>query len=100
MHSAEAMVITTSVTPTTVPLTWTSAGLEGNSYEVEWRYNGECSDVRGGRATVAGSMTRYTIEGLEEYITYSITATASNDVGDAVSGVATVKTSEKSKMQS
>ena len=86
----------TSVTSTTIPLTWTiaSAGSVVNSYEVVWRYDGECSDVRGGRATVAGDMTNYTIEGLEEYITYSITVTATNNVGSAVSEVVTVRTSE------
>ena len=84
----------TSVTSTTIPLTWTSAGSVVNSYEVEWTYDGECSGVRGGRATVAGDMTNYTIEGLEEYITYSITVTATNDVGSVVSEVATVGTSE------
>ena len=50
--------------------------------------------MRGGRTTVTGDMTSYTIEGLEEYITYSITVTATNDVGSAVSEVATVMTSE------
>ena len=86
----------TSVTSTTIPLTWTiaSAGSIVNSYEVEWIYDGECSDVRGGKATVDGTMTSYTIEDLEEYITYSITVTATNDVGSAVSEVATVRTSE------
>ena len=84
----------TSVTSTTIPLTWTSAGSVVNSYKVVWRYYfGGCSDVRGDRATVAGDMSRYTIEGLEEYITYSITVTATNDVGIATS-VATVRTSE------
>ena len=63
-----------------------------NNYEVEWRHDGECSDVREGSATVTGSMTGYTIEGLEEYITYSITVTATNDDGSAVSEVATIKT--------
>ena len=81
------------MTSTTIPLTWSSAGSVVNSYEVEWRYDGECSDVRGGRVTVAGTMTNYTIEGLEEYITYSITVTATNDVGSAFS-VTTVGTSE------
>ena len=84
----------TSVTSTTIPLTWTSAGSVVNSYVIVWRYDGECSGVRGGRGTVAGDMTSYTIEGLEEYITYSITVTATNDVGSAVSQVATVRTSE------
>ena len=91
-------VLMTSMTSTTTPLTWTSAGSVVNSYEVEWRYDGECSDVRGGSASVAGTMTSYTIEGLEEYITYSITVTATNDVGSAVSEVAIVKTSEASEM--
>ena len=84
----------TSVTSTTVPLSWTSAGSVVISYKVEWLYDGECSGVRGGRATVDGVTTRYTIEGLEEYSTYSITVTATNDVSSAVSEVATVKTIE------
>ena len=50
--------------------------------------------MRGGRATVAGDMISYTIEGLEEYITYIIIVTAANNVGSAVSEVATVRTSE------
>ena len=95
--SVEAPSITvdmTSVTSTTIPLSWASDGSIVNSYEVEWRHDGECSNVRGGSAIVTGSMTSYTIEGLEEYITYSITVTATNDDGSAVSEVATVKTSE------
>ena len=87
-------VVMTSVTSTTILLSWTSDGSIVNSYEVEWSYDGGCSDVRGGSATVTGSMTGYTIEGLEEYITYSITVTATNNGGNAVSEVATVKTSE------
>ena len=88
----------TSVTSTTIPLTWTSAGSVVNSYEVEWRYDGECSGVSGDSATVDGDMISYVIEGLEEYITYSITVTATNDVGSAVSEVATGMTSEAGKM--
>ena len=92
-------VIVTSVTPTTIPLTWTSAGSVVNSYEIEWRYyDGECSNVRRGSATVAGMMANYTIEGLEEYITYAITVTATNDAGSRVSEVATARTSESSEL--
>ena len=99
MLSVEApspTVSLTFVTSTTIPLTWTSAGSAVNSYsyKVEWTYDGECSDVRGGRATVARDMTSYTIEGLEEYITYSISVTATNYAGSAVSEVVTVRTSE------
>ena len=82
------------MTSTTIPLRWTSAGSVVNSYEIVWTYGGECSGVRGGRATVTGDMTSYTIEGVEECITYSITVTAANNVGSAVSEVATVRTSE------
>ena len=101
--SVEAPLITvtmTSVTSTTIPLTWTSAGSVVNSYsyKVEWTYDGECSNVMGGRTTVAGDMTIYTIEGLEEYITYSITVTATNNAGSAVSEVATGMTSEAGEM--
>ena len=77
-----------------ISLSWTSAGSEVDSYEMEWTYVGKCFDVRGGRAAVAGTMTSYTIEDLEEYITYSITVTATNDISSAVSEVATVRTSE------
>ena len=72
LHSVEAPYITvdlTSVTPTTIPLMWTSAGSVVKTYDIEWTYDGECSDVRGGHAIVAGSMTNYTLESLEEYIT-------------------------------
>ena len=84
----------TSVTSTTIPLTWTSAGSVVNSYMIEWTYDAECSGVRRSRATVGGDMINYTIEGLAEDITYFITVTATNDVGSAVSEVATVRTSE------
>ena len=83
----------TSVISTTIPLTWTSAGSVVNRYEVVWIYTGGCSSMRVGRTTVAGDMTSYTIEGLEEYNTYSITVTATNNVGSAFT-VATVRTSE------
>ena len=100
MLSVEAPLITvtmTSVTSTTIPLTWTSAGSVVNSYKVVWRYYfGECSDVRGGTssATVAGDITSYTIEGVEAYITYIIIVTATNNASSADSEVATVRTSE------
>ena len=100
-HSLEAPSITaylTSVTPTTIPLMWTSAGSVVNSYEVEWRYDGECSNVRGGSATFGGAMTSYTMERLEEYTIYSITVTAVNDIGRAVSEVATARTTAAGKI--
>ena len=91
---AQPSVTVGTTTATSISLSWTSAGSEVDSYEVMWRfYFGECSGVRGGSTTVAGTMTNYTIEGLEEYITYSITVTATNDVSSTLN-VTTVRTSE------
>ena len=84
----------TSVTSTTIPLTWTSAGSVVNSYGAKWTYDGECSEVMGGSAIFTGTMTSYTMEGLEEYSTYSITVNATNDISSAVSEVVTIRTSE------
>ena len=56
--------------------------------------------MRGGSATVTGAMTSYTIEGLEEHITYSITVTATNNLGYAISEIVTVRTSDSSKVVS
>ena len=91
---AQLSVTVDTTTATSISLSWTSAGSEVGSYEVEWTYDGECSDVRGGSTIVAGTINSYTIESLEEYITYSITVAATNDVSSAVSEVATARTSE------
>ena len=100
LSSVEAPTVTvteSSVTSTSIPLTWTSAGSEGVTYEVEWIYTGGCADITGGRASV-GEMTGYTIEDLEEYIMYSITVKVSNAVGSAVSATISGLTSEASKL--
>ena len=85
------------VTATSLPVSWTSAGSVVDSYEVEWTSE-DCPDVDGGSDTVTGGTTSYTIEGLEEYITYSITLNASNAVGSAVSEPDTGMTSEASEL--
>ena len=82
---------------TSIPLTWTSAGSEAVSYEVEWTYDGQCAGISGGRASAGVGMTSYTIDDLEEAITYSITVNATNAVGDAVSPAANGMTSEAGK---
>ena len=64
---------------------------------MEWT-SGDCPAVDGGSDTVTGGTTSYTIEGLEEYITYSITVEASNAVDSAVSEPATGRTSEASEL--
>ena len=100
LSSVEAPNVTvteSSVTSTSISLSWTSAGSEGVSYEVEWTYTGGCAGISGGRASAEG-MTSYTIEGLEEYIKYSINVNASNAVGSAVSATISGMTSEASKL--
>ena len=93
---APSVAVLSSLTSTTIPLSWSSAGSVVNSYEVMWTAR-DCSDVAGGNVTVDGSTTNYTIVGLEEYITYTITVTATNAVGSAVSE-ATQRTREASKL--
>ena len=86
-----------SVTPTSIPVAWTSGGSEGVGYEVEWTYNGGCSGISGGSMSVGGD-TSYTIEDLQEYITYSITVRASNSLSTADSTAADGRTSEASEL--
>ena len=101
LSSVEAPSITvaqSAVTSTSIPLTWTSAGSEAVSYEVEWTYDGQCTGISGGRASVGVEMTSYTIGDLEEAITYSIIVNATNAVGSAVSPAANGMTSEAGKI--
>ena len=86
------------MTSTSIPLTWTSAGSVAVSYEVEWTYDGQCAGISGGRASAGVGMTSYTIEDLEEAVTYSITVNATNAVGSAVSPAANGMTSEAGKI--
>ena len=86
-----------SVTPTSIAVTWSSGGSEGVGYEVEWTYNGECSGISGGSMSVGGD-TSYTIEDLQEYITYSITVRATNSLSTANSTAADGRTSEASEL--
>ena len=83
-----------SVTSTTIPLTWTSAGSVVDGYGVEWTYDGDCSGVNGGSASVGGNETSFTIERLEEFSPYSISVNTSNFISSAVSNTATGMTSE------
>ena len=85
-----------STTPTTIPLTWTSAGSQVDSYEVTWERDtsGECTDVDEDSATISGSSTSHTISGLEEDSNYTITVTATNTAGSAVSDPVTSVTGE------
>ena len=67
-----------------------------DSYEVMWRRgtSGECSDEDEGSTTIAGSSTSFVIMGLEEDSSYTITVTATNSAGSAVSVSVTAMTLE------
>ena len=85
-----------STTPTTISLPWTTSNGTADSYEVTWERDtsGECTDVDEGNATIPRSSTSYTISGLDEDSTYTITVTATNALGSAVSVPVTAVTGE------
>ena len=84
------------ITPTTIPLSWVSAGSEIDSYVVmsERDTSGECPDVDMDNATISGTSTSYTISGLQEDSNYTITVTATNAAGSVVSVPVTGMTGE------
>ena len=90
------MVTVDSTTATTISLSWTSAGSVVDSYEVMWERDtaGQCPDEDEGSATITDGSTSYTITGLEEDSSYTITVTATNAAGSAVSEPATGMTEE------
>ena len=94
---AAPVVSVGSTTPTTISLSWTSAGSEVDSYEVTWERDtsGECPDVVDtDSTTIIDGSTIYTIRELEEGSSYTITMTATNAVGSEVSVPVTGVTKE------
>ena len=61
-----------------------------------WQRNtsGDCSDEDEGSTTITDGSTSYDIMGLEEDSNYSITVTATNSAGSAVSDAVTAMTLE------
>ena len=88
--------VVSSTTATTISLSWTSAGSVVDSYEVMWERDasGECPDEDEGSATITNGSTSYTITGLEEDSSYTITVTATNAAWNAVSDPVTGMTGE------
>ena len=76
-----------TTTSTTISFSWTTAGSVVDSYEVMWKRgtSGKCPDGDEGNATITDRSTSYTIAGLEEDSSYTITVTATNAAGSAVS---------------
>ena len=76
---------TTTITATSISLSWTSAGSEDVSYEVMWQRDtsGECPDDEDEDSDTMITDTSYDITGLEEDSSYSITVRAINDAGSS-----------------
>ena len=88
------MIVSTS--STTASISWSLLNGTVDSYEVMWERDtsGKCPDVDEGSATITGGSTSYTITGLEEDSSYTITMTATNAAGSAVSVPVTAMTGE------
>ena len=86
-----------STTATTISLSWSvPSGSVVDSYEVMWERDtsGECPDEDEDSATITDGSTSYTITGLEEDSSYTITVTATNAAGSAASEPVTGMTGE------
>ena len=86
-----------SIATTAISLSWSvPSGSEVDNYEVMWERDtsGECPDEDEGSATITDGSTSYTITGLEEDSSYTITVNATNAAGSAVSDSVTGKTTE------
>ena len=90
-------VTVSSTNSTTISLSWSvPSGSVVDSYEVVWERDtsGECPDEDEGSATITDGSTSYTITGLEEDSSYTITVTATNAAGSVVSDPVTGMTWE------
>jgi len=82
-----------STTVTTIFIFRTSARSVVDSYEVMWvrDTSGECPDEDEGSAAITDGSTSYTMTGLEEDISYTITVTATianeSAVSEPVTGI-------------
>ena len=94
-------VMVNFITLTTISLSWAAANGTVESYEVTWERDtsGECSDVDMDNATINGASTSYSISGLQEDSNYTITLTAFNTAGSAVSVPVTAVTGEAGEGQ-
>ena len=80
-------VVSTRTAATTISLSWSTPSGTVKNYVVIWERDTseECSDEDGRNSTVSDGSTSYSIENLEEGSSYTITVTATNAAGSAVS---------------
>ena len=86
------VVTVDSTTGTSISLSWTSTGPEVDSYEVVWGEQPTGNTL--GSATITDGSLSYTIMGLREGSSYTITVNATNAAGSAVSDPITGTTPE------
>ena len=101
--TVEAPVLSVqSTTATTISLSWTSAGLMVDNYEVMWQRDtsGDCPDQDVGSNTLNDGSTSYIITGLEESSNYTITVIATNANEIATSNYVTGFTQESGLIMS
>ena len=86
---------------TTIALSWTSAGSVVDSYVVMWERDitGECRQEDEGSTTISGDLTSYDVVNLAGISTYTITVTASNSAGSAVSDAVSRMTGQVGESQ-
>ena len=71
---------------TNITLSWTASNGAAESYEVIWeRYGAFLTNVIVSNEIIGGDSTGYTIKEIKDYSIYSITVTATNVAGSAVS---------------
>ena len=96
------LVSVDNTTATTISLSWTSAGSEVDSYELNWERDTslQCPEENKGNATVSGSITNYNLTALKGNSSYIINITATNAAGNASSGPVTGVTKKAGEMYS
>ncbi len=68
-----------TVQQTSVMLTWTQSDIDAvQNYIISYTRTAGCSDAPSRSQTISGSMSMYTLSGLQENTTYDITITAMN----------------------
>ena len=89
-------LVTHFTTATIIFIYWTiSNRSDMDSYEVKWqRALSECSDVDEGCVSITDGSTSLAITGRQEDSSYSITVTATNPAGSAVSDTVTAVTGQ------
>ena len=83
LPSAPNITMAVSHSPTSINLTWTQPeGEVVDSYDVSFSYQGPCTGFNHtNTTTVNGTARQYTLTGLQEFSTYTVTVVAVNGAG-------------------